>query len=72
VAKRVKLGMTIQPKKKSPFDKLGGRMLEGEKEQGKLEQRGVQILDRFGAAARRGQRKLPKAVPGGRKGGTRA
>jgi hypothetical protein len=72
MAKRVKLGMTIQPRKKTTFDKLGGRMVEGAKEQRKLEQAGVEILDRFGGAARRGQRKLPKATPGGRRGGARA
>lgn len=64
---KAKLGMTVQPppKRKSPYAKIGARMQEGAKEQGKLERRGVQILNRLEVdeAIKKSQKKIPKAAP---------
>lgn len=60
-----KLGMTVQPKKKTPYDKLSERMMAGAPEQERLERRpsGYQI---------RSQRRIPRAKPGVQKDTTKA
>lgn len=63
-----KLGMTIRPQKPGPYDKLAEKQRRGAAEQGKVEERGVQVLDRMGIAkeAKRGQARIPKAGLGQR------
>jgi len=63
MAKQAKLGMTIQPQKPGPYDRLAEKQRKGAAEQGKIEERGVQVLDRMGVSkdARRGQARIPKA-----------
>ena len=55
-----KLGMTVQPPKKTPYDKLGQRMETGAREQERLERHGDGFV---GSAARRTQRRIPKVTP---------
>jgi len=64
-----KLGMTVQPKKPGPFDKLGKIMEQGAEEENKLELRGQRLA---GRAAAKAQGKIPKAKPDFRKRGVRA
>lgn len=63
MAKQAKLGMTIQPQKPGPYDRIAEKQRKGAAEQAKVEEGGVQILDRMGIAkeARRGQARIPKA-----------
>lgn len=63
--KRTKLGMTIQPRKPTPYDKLAEKMERGAKEQGKLERRGTPFQERM-------QGRIPKVRPGGRGRGNKA
>ena len=65
---KVKLGMTVQPPKKSPYDKMGKRMLEGQAEEDRLEGLGRRLV---GKTAAKSQGRIPKAKPmpgGGRRG----
>jgi hypothetical protein len=64
-----KLGMTIQPKKKTPFDELGKQMEAGTPEEERLEARGRRFAGREAAKT---QKRIPKAKPDFRKRGVRA
>lgn len=55
-----KLGMTIQPQKKTPYDQLDARLGASRPEQARLEQRGDALL---GPAARRTQKRIPRITP---------
>jgi hypothetical protein len=55
-----RLGMTVQPPKKTPFNKLGQRMQAGSKEQAQLERHGEEMV---GASAQRTHRRIPKVTP---------
>lgn len=64
-----KLGMTVQPKKKTPFDELGRRMEAGTPEEERLEARGRRLA---GKEAAKTQRRIPKVKPSFEKRGSRA
>lgn len=63
---KAKLGLTVQQKKKTPYDALGRRMEQGETEQKKVEKQGVRILNRAGVAreAAKTEARIPKATSG--------
>jgi len=59
--KPTKLGMTIQPKKPTPYDDLGDRMEEGQEEQERLMRQG---LKRTSGYQQRSEKKIHKVEPG--------
>lgn len=66
--KKAKLGLTIQPKKPTPYDKLTERMQQGQDEESNLETQGSRVLAGRKRQAARGQARIPKARPA-KKGG---
>lgn len=63
--KKAKLGMTVQPPRRNPYDKLDEQVGKGVREQRNLEQAGS-------AYERRLQQRLPKVQPAAKPRGGRA
>lgn len=64
--RQAKLGMTVQPKKPSPYDALSEKMLAGAGEESNLEEQGVKTLRGRNKAAAKSQGRIPKIRPGGK------
>lgn len=63
--KPAKLGMTVQPPKRTPYDKLGARMEQGEQDEAKLMRPGTPYQQRL-------QNRIPKVTPTAKSGRGRA